>query len=236
MTGGLDVPTAWTESVIVPEPKKQGASTLDNHRGISLENSAPKLFNRVLLGRFQLQVDRILLDEQNGFRPGRSTLHHVVILRRIMEETIAHKLEAHFIFVDFKKAFDSVDRTALPSLLDEFGIPASLRESIVAMYQTTKAMVRTTDGTTTPFATSTGVMQGDSLSPFIFVLFMHHIIRKAIPDHRDGFILERRRSQRHPEKRISILLYADDILLMSSSVEGAQRIALKRNPMPWVCR
>jgi hypothetical protein len=222
LIGKSEVPECWTKSVIVPVPKKPGATSLDAHRGISLLNSAPKLFNRVILSRIQAQVDPCLRPEQNGFRPNRSTIQHVMVLRRLMEEAISHKLEAHFIFVDYKKAFDSVDRSQLPIILEEYGIPQTLRDAICGMYACTKAMVRTADGTTAPFTTSSGVMQGDSMAPFLFLLFMDHVIRHAIPDDNDGFVLERRRSSRHPEKKISVLLYADDIVLLSSTFEGAQ--------------
>lgn len=215
---------AWTESVIVPVPKKPGATTLDAHRGISLINSAPKLLNRILLARFQVQVDPCLRDEQNGFRAKRSTIHHVVTLRRVMEEAKAHRLEAHFIFVDFKKAFDSVDRGKLAAILEDYGIPQDLREAVCTMYRCTKATVRTPFGLSPTFETSAGVMQGDSLSPFIFVLFMDQIIRRAIPDDNLGFLLERRRSSRHPEKRLAVLIYADDIVLVSSTHKGAQHM------------
>ncbi len=62
------------------------------------------------------------------------------------------------------------------------------------------------------------------MAPFLFVLCMDAIIRRAFPDHTDGFELERRRSSRHPGKLVSHLLYADDVVLISSTREGAQRL------------
>jgi hypothetical protein len=221
---GERVPERWSRAILVPVPKKAGAHALDQHRGISLLNSVPKLFNRILLERVQKKVEPLLRAEQNGFRPKRSTIQHVLALRRITEEATAHKLEAHLIFVDYKKAFDSVNRETLPKLLEAYGIPPKLRDAICAMYAAPSAIVRTTDGPTASFSTSTGVLQGDSMAPFLFVLVMDAIIRCAFPNDDDGFVLERRRSSKHLGKKICVLLYADDVVLLSSTAEGAQRL------------
>jgi hypothetical protein len=128
---GECVPERWSRAILVPVPKKAGAHALDQHRGISLLNSVPKLFNRILLERVQKKVEPLLRTEQNGFRPKRSTIQHVLALRRITEEAAAHKLEAHLVFVDYKKAFDSVNRETLSKLLEAYGIPPKLRDAIL---------------------------------------------------------------------------------------------------------
>lgn len=196
-----EAPPSWTQTVLVPVLKKPAASTLDNNRGIALLNSAPKLMNNILLKRIQEHVDEKLRNEQNGFRPRRSALQHVMVLRRIMEEATAHKLEAHFIFVDYKKAFDSVNRSLLASIMETYGIPKVLVEATCSLYKDTKAAVRTRDGLSEFFTTTSGVLQGDSMAPFIFILFMDHVIRLSIPNDNDGFVLEKKRSRRHPEKK-----------------------------------
>ena len=95
-------------------------------------------------------------------------------------------------------------------------------EAVYALYRNTDAMVTTSDGPTEQFPTSSGVLQGDSLAPFVFIIIMDWIIRTAIPDDSRGFILERRRSTRYPEKRLSILAYADDLVLLASDMASAQ--------------
>jgi exonuclease III len=217
-------PTAWGEATIVPVPKKPAARSLDQHRGISLMNIAPKVFSRLLLNRLQPVLDPLLLKEQNGFRKGRSTIHHVTALRRIIEESTEHRQELHLVFVDFRKAFDSVTRGLIPTVLEAYGVPPALVYAVCAMYEHTFASVKTTDGLTARFETTAGVLQGDVLAPFIFILCLDLALRAAIPDDDEGFQLERCRSSRHPGKRISVMAYADDLVLISSTRRGAQKM------------
>jgi hypothetical protein len=224
MFGGKPAPDEWRTATIVPIPKKPSARTLDQHRGIALMNLAAKLFNRILLDRVRPLVDKWLLNEQNGFRRGRSTTQHILTLRRITEECIAHKLELHLIFIDFRKAFDSVSRAMLPSILKAYGIPEILQTGICSLYEGTTASVKTRDGITNLFKTESGVLQGDVLAPFLFTLYIDIALRTALREDDNGFVIERRRSSRHPAKYLSALAYADDLVVLSSSVNGAQII------------
>ncbi len=115
-------------------------------------------------------------------------------------------------------------REALPEILEAYGNPLCLSKAITSMYRAPSAVVGTTDGSTFSFTTSAGVLHGDSMAPFLFDLCMDAIIRRAFPDHTNGFELERRRSSRLPGKLVSHLLYADDVVLISSMREGAQRL------------
>ena len=74
------------------------------------------------------------------------------------------------VFVDFKKAFDSVARGALPLVLRAYNVPQQLVSAVMAMYQGTRAAVATPDGLSDPFDTTSGVLQGDTLAPLLFVL------------------------------------------------------------------
>jgi hypothetical protein len=71
------------------------------------------------------------------------------------------------------------------------------------------------------------VLQGDTLAPFLFIVLLDWVLRTALPSDEDGFVIHRRSSRRHPEKRLSVLAYADDLVLFSSSENGAQQM-LKR--------
>ena len=67
-----------------------------------------KTFNIMILNRIQPEAEKKLRDNQNGFRKGRSTTSHILTLRRILEGARAKNLSAVMVFIDFKKAFDSV--------------------------------------------------------------------------------------------------------------------------------
>jgi hypothetical protein len=95
---------------------------------------------------------------------------------------------------------------------------------VCALYEETRAKVKTPDGLTQEFVTEAGVLQGDVLAPFLFVMCLDVALRIALPDDSDGFELERRRSSRYPAKKLSMMAFADDIVLISSCVTGAQKM------------
>uniref|UniRef100_A0A1I8JGQ5 Reverse transcriptase domain-containing protein n=1 Tax=Macrostomum lignano TaxID=282301 RepID=A0A1I8JGQ5_9PLAT len=215
--------TELTVAHIVPIPKKAGTMRKEDHRGISLMSCTAKLFNRLLLDRLQSVLDPYLRYEQNGFRPQRGTVTQILALRRVIEEARIRQSTLIIVFVDFRKAFDSVLRAALPFVLRAYRVPQQLIDAVMALYCDTRAAVVTADGLSDLFDTSSGVLQGDTLAPFLFVLLLDWVLRTALPSANDGFLLRRRIGHRHGEKRLSVLGYADDLALLSSSVEGAQR-------------
>ena len=101
----------------IPVPKKGDLTLVTNYRGISLLPIAAKIYNKLLLNRLLPKVDPLLRNNQNGFRAGRSTLSQILALRRIIEEITNCNKEAVFIFVDFSKAFDSIDRDKMFEIL-----------------------------------------------------------------------------------------------------------------------
>jgi hypothetical protein len=106
---------------------------MNNYRGISLMSTMAKLFNRVLLNRIRPAVDRILRPNQAGFRPGRSTINQIHCLRRILEAADDQQLELIITFVDFKKAFDSINREVMFAILRFYGIPAAVVNAIASL-------------------------------------------------------------------------------------------------------
>jgi exonuclease III len=219
---GERAPAEWRKSVMVAIPKKPGTLKMEEHRGISLMSCTAKTFNKVLLRRVQPVLDPYLRSEQNGFRPLRGTCQQILALRRVIEGATKFQTSAVVVFVDFCKAFDSVDRRSLSKILAAYKVHARLVRGILALYEDTSAAVLTSDGLTDEFDTSSGVLQGDTLAPFLFVLLLDWVLRVAIPDDTNGFLLARRVGRRVPEQRISVLGYADDLALVSSSAAGAQ--------------
>ena len=218
-------PVEWTSAHIVAIPKKPGTRRKEEHRGICLMSCTAKLYNRLLLARLQPVLDPYLRAEQNGFRPQRSTIAQILTLRRVIEEARTRQFgQLVCVFVDFRKAFDSVARGAIPLVLRAYNVPQRLIAAIMALYCNTQAAVVTPDGPSDIFPTSSGVLQGDTLAPFIFVLVLDWVLRTGLPTTDDGFLLCRRRSSRHVEKRLAVLAYADDLVLLSNSPEGAQRL------------
>ena len=72
-----------------------------------------KVFNRIILERIKDSVDGKLREEQAGFRKNRSTTDQIATLRIIVEQSLEWNSSLIVNFIDYKKAFDSVDRTTL---------------------------------------------------------------------------------------------------------------------------
>ena len=218
----------WTQSCILPFPKKGDLGLAANYRGISLVPIAAKIFNKMLLSRIRPAVDKILRQNQNGFRPNRGTEAQILTLRRIIEGVKEKNLAAVLIFIDFRKAFDSIHRGKMESILEAYGLPSETIKAIMMLYSNTTAMVRTTDGDTDFFEILAGVLQGDTLSPFLFIICLDYALRIAADKHKDlGLTINKAKSSRYPPTKITDVDYADDLAALSDSIEDATKLLIE---------
>ena len=118
----------------------------------------------------------------------------------MIEEVKKDNLTAVLCFIDFKKAFDSIHRGTMVKILKAYGVPPNLLRGIETMYAGTRSKVVTPDGSTEEFDILAGVMQGDKLAPYLFIIVLDYALRKAISGREQGlgFTLNPRRSKRHP--------------------------------------
>ena len=220
-------PKALSLSSILPIPKKGDLSLPTNYRGITLSVIASKLYNSMILSRISEYVDPILRRNQNGFRKGRSTIPQILALRRIIEEMKIGKQKATIIFVDFAKAFDSVDRKAMLHILKNYGIPDDIIRAIAIMYENPETFVNTSDGPTQLFKTTTGILQGDTLAPYLFVIVVDYILRQSADSlNAKGIDIKPTKTSRETAKYLTDLDYADDIALLSQLLQDAQELLL----------
>ena len=221
-------PELWSYMNIIPVPKSGDLSKTDNYRGISLICIIAKIYNRMILNRIRSEIDLRLRVNQNGFRPKRTTVAQILALRRIIEGVKANNLQAVLTFIDFKKAFDSIHRGKMMRILKAYGIPPKLLRAIESMYTNTRAKVISPDGETEMFDITAGVLQGDTLAPFLFIIVLDYALRKAISGREEelGFTLTPRKSRRHPKVVLTDLDFADDLSLLSDEIEQAQELLL----------
>ena len=217
------VPKIWKHSQIVSIPKKGPSTSLDNQRGIAKTCAFAKLMNKLILNRIKSIVEPRLLHCQSGFRPGRSTTEQIMALRCIIDACRTQKRSATIVFVDFRKAFDTINRGTFQPILTHYGVPQSLIDDVLQMYDGTSASVSTSHGDTESFTTTSGVLQGDTLSPFLFIILMDYILRQTLSDE-TGFVVRKSRGTRYPAKYIHALAYADDIALISESADSAESV------------
>ena len=156
----------------------------------------------------------------------RSTTAHILALCRIIEGVKRNNLKAVFLFVDFNKAFDSIHRGKMMKILWAYGIPEQLVNAISKLYEETQAKVLLPDGETDYFEILAGVLQGDTLAPYLFAIVIDYVMRRAIGDraHELGFTLYPRKSRRVHSVNITNLCFADDIALLANNYQQAQEL------------
>ena len=156
---------------------------------------------------------------------GRSTTSHILALRRILEGAKAKNLTAVMLFIDFKKAFDSVHRGLLMKILKACGLPDEIVRLIESLHTGTKGKVRTSDGLTELFEILAGVLQGDTLAPYLFVIVIDYIMTVVIDEVPDaGFTVRPARSRRVKAEKIVDADFADDIALITDTLSEAQAL------------
>ena len=180
----------------------------------------------MLLNRIRPHLDDKLRPNQCGFREKRSTTKQILALRRIIEGIEDKNLSAVVTFIDFKKAFDTIHRGKMIKILKAYGIPDIIVHAIEDTYQGTKAKVITSDGDTDEFDILAGVLQGDTLAPYLFIIVLDYCLRSAIEgkEERLGFTIRPRRSRRVGPVNITDLDFADDIALLSDTAAQAQEL------------
>ena len=154
---------------MLPLPKSGDLSKTENYRGIALTFLIMMTINRMILNCLRPIVYPLLSGNQSGFRPGRTIVAKVFALRRMIKEVSKNKLPAVLVYIDFKKAFDSINHQTMFNILKAYGVPPRMLDAIELCYQNLKAKVVSPDGDTDIFKIYAGVMQGDTLAPFLVV-------------------------------------------------------------------
>ena len=208
----------WMKGCILPFPKKGDLGLAKNYRGITLTPIAAKIYNGLLLNWIEPKIDNILRKNQNGFRRNRSTTSQILTIRRILEGVRAKNLQATLLFVDFTKAFDSIHRGKMEQIRLAYGLPKETVAAIRIRYRNTKVKVHSPDGDTEYLDMVVGVLQGDTLAPYLFIICLDYVLRTSIDKIREnGFELTKKRSRSHLAITITDADYADDIAILANT-------------------
>jgi len=165
---------------------------------------------KILQARLQQYVNRELPDVQAGFGKGRGTRDQIANIRWIIEKAREFQKNINFCFIDYVKAFDSVDHNKRWKILKEMGIPDHLICLLRNLYAGQEATVRTGHGTTDWFQIGKGVCQGFILSPCLLNFYAEYIKRNTgLEETQAGLNIDGR--------NINNLRYADDTTLMAES-------------------
>jgi len=135
-------------------------------------------------------------------------------MQQILEKCYECNIERHVLFIDFKQAFDSVDRqkTIQILVLQELRIPNKLVRLIKITLQNMETSVKIENLTSKPFLISSGVCQGDPLSATVFNLILNSVIKKLSLIGDISLKLKQ------------IVAYADDVVLLARSPKALKEI------------
>ena len=113
----------------------------------------------------------------------------------------------------------------MEQILQAFGQPKETIAAITILYRNTKVKVRSPDGDTEYFDIVAGVLQRETLAPYLFIICLDNVLRTSIDKIREnGFGLTKKRSRRYPAKTITDADYADDIAILANTPNQAETL------------
>lgn len=215
------IPEEWKIALIHPLHKKGDKQNVNNYRGVSLLPVAYKILSKILLNRVEKTLDKQLGEYQGGFRKGRSCTEQIFNLKSIIRHRMLTSKPIVVSFIDFKKAFDSVDRETIDKIIREFGVKRKLANIIRETLTNTISKVKFMGELSQPFEIKTGVRQGDGLSPLLFNCVLEKIVRiwnLELQNHKiEPIVLGRKATG----IKVNCLAFADDFAILSENLTDA---------------
>ena len=208
------VPTQFGIGVTFPIPKGSPGSkpaTLDDFRGITVSPVISKILEKCLLENFE-QYFRTS-DNQFGFKKHLGCNHAIYSLRSVVEYFNDYGSTVNICSIDISKAFDKLNHFALFSKLLVKNVPINVVKLLLTWYTTSVAMVNWNGTLSKHYKLMAGVRQGGVLSPILFASFVDSLI-DLISEHNLGC--------NFGTLCLGVLMYADDLILISASVCNLQ--------------
>ena len=216
LTVGL-FPDIWNHGLITPIYKKGDKFDPNNYRGICVSSNLGKVLCGIINARLMnfLSEQKILSKSQIGFLPKCRTSDHIYTLHTLIDIHVnQNNTKIYACFIDFQKAFDSIWHEGLLYKILESGVGGKIYDIIKSMYAGNKCSIRIGNKRTHSFTQSRGVKQGCNLSPTLFNIYINELATKLQQSSAPGVILD--------DEEIKLLLYADDLVLLSPSLQGLQ--------------
>ena len=197
----------WNNNIITPLHKKGCKSDPDNYRAVAVSSTIGKLFSTILLNRINQYKNTNKPDPINqlGFSKGAQTYDHILTFNTIISKYKKQKIPVYAVFVDFRKAFDSVCREALFVKLAKLGITGKIYDVLKHMYENSTGQIKLSGFVSEPFDIKKGTEQGHPQSPDLFKIYL----RDLSPE------LDHENCPKLMNQLISHLLWADDLILLA---------------------
>lgn len=210
LINGDNIPRDWGMAYISSIHKKGCKKTCSNYRGISVTSSMGRLYGRVLKERIEQYFQD--MEEQSGFRSGRSCLDNIFVLQQLVEKRIERNMTTHLMFVDLEKAYDSVPINKMFEVLNGSNLDSTYIRALENIYTNSISAIKMRGQTSKPFKISKGLRQGCCLSPTLFKIYIQKALtwwmRKCS-----------RMGVEVGEECLYTLLFADDQVLVANDEE-----------------
>lgn len=176
---------------VKPIFKNGDKSTIENYRNVSLATTTSKLFEKIMLNKWNEKIYSQISTKQHGFVNGRSTTTNIMLLVSDIMDNFLDNAPTHIIFTDFQKAFDSFNHVLLVQKFAKFGFDKRAVKWIWSFLINRKNRVKIDESLSQDFSPVSGVPAGCILSAPLFLIFINDITECL--------------------KNVNLLMYADDL-------------------------
>ena len=175
------VPTNTKIAKVIPIFKKGDALETNNYRPISLLPSFSKVLERIVFIRVTafLNMNNIINDSQFGFRAKHNTTHALLTCIGNISHAIDQRLHTIGIFLDFSKAFDTINHDILLHKLFHYGIRGKALEWFRSYLSNRKQFVDLNNNLSTSRPINCGVPQGSLLGPLLFIIYINDFYKSS---------------------------------------------------------
>lgn len=210
------IPDEWNKGMISPIYKKGEKSEVKNYRGVTLMDTAYKIYANILNERLKKEIEKKLEEGQFGFREERGTTDAIFVLNHVVNKELITKGGKIFaFFADLKAAFDKIDRTKLEEMLKRAGISLRLRRRIMETYRETKNVIKVGSKRSKIFWTTKRVRQRCPMSPVLFNIYLRDLEEEMRKEQTGNVVIGR--------EKLWTVTYADDIVCSSKERTRTER-------------